>query len=234
MLPNRTRRLSFVVLACCFLALRQVDGFTSRIRCHGHGGVMIRGSSNSNSEAVEQQESEKRPMSATGASIITVSYEGQKCEIDVFPEETILAALERQSQRLKSQLTALPEMPSDCRRGNCLTCAASCTSNSTQPQNALVVRDGLSPAMSKLVADKGYVLTCSSYVTQSSAGLQLELGENHQLWKEVYASPGRFTTDKAQLAARAAMARVIRKSAERNVEQWARETEDVLRKTEDG
>lgn len=84
--------------------------------------------------------------------------------------------------------------------------------------------------MSRLVLDKGYVLTCSSYVTES--GLRLQLGGNHRLWTEVYASPGRFTTYDAQLAARSAMARVIRKSAERNVEQWTRETEKVLRKTE--
>lgn len=87
--------------------------------------------------------------------------------------------------------------------------------------------------MSRLVADKGYVLTCSSYVVAQSSGLQLQLGKNHQLWQEVYASPGRFTTQDAQLAARSAMARVIRKSAERNVEEWALETEKVLRNTEE-
>jgi len=172
------------------------------------------------------------------SSVITVSFEGQSCTVTVQPGETILSALERQSQHLRRHLHGLPEMPSDCRRGNCLTCAASLVvdednenERATNPTNTrpgwVQQKDGLSPSMSKLVASKGYVLTCSSFVEQS--GLQLELGENHNLWQEVYASPGRFTTDQAQLAARSAMAKVIRKYDERNLDQWAKETERALK-----
>jgi ferredoxin len=180
----------------------------------------------------------------SAAAVVSISYEGDSCDITIFPEESILDALERQARILKRQLPSLPELPSDCRRGNCLTCAASFSDpKQALPELSTLVstRDGLSPAMSRLVAEKGYLLTCSSYLnstwsshhrpTSSHATLSLRLGENHALWQEIYASPGRFTTSQAQLAARSAMARVIRQSAERNLPEWAAQTEQLLQNT---
>lgn len=170
---------------------------------------------------------------------VTLSYEGQSCKMLVRRDESILSALERQSYLLGRHIPSLPtEIPSDCRRGNCLTCAARIGntinsnnmnngSTSTSEYTRIIQKDdGLSPAMTELVAKKGYILTCSTMVQQS--GLQVELGVNHALWKELYASPGRFTTDEAQLVARSAMAKVIRKYNERNLQQWTEGMEELI------
>ena len=59
------------------------------------------------------------------AVLLTVSHEGRSCQVTVHQGETVLAALERQAPHLRRHLTGLPlDLPSDCRRGNCLTCAA--------------------------------------------------------------------------------------------------------------
>jgi hypothetical protein len=81
--------------------------------------------------------------------------------------------------------------------------------------------------MSHCVAEKGYVLTCSSSIHGN--GVHLKLGENHMVWDDVYRA--RVQDEESQRIAREAMARVIRKSAERNVDQWAKETEEVFRNT---
>jgi hypothetical protein len=155
-----------------------------------------------------------------------VSYEGQSCSISVQPGETILAALERSSN---TSTLCLPEMPADCRRGNCLTCTASHRPDS-QKENIWRGEDGLAPCMSQCVSEKGYVLTCSSSIHGN--GVHLELGENHQVWDDVYRV--RVQDEDAQRVAREAMARVIRKAAERNVEEWTEETEEVFRSTGTG
>jgi hypothetical protein len=148
-----------------------------------------------------------------------VSYEGQSCTISVQPGETILAALERSAN---TSSLCLPEMPADCRRGNCLTCTASHHPDS-QKENIWRGEDGLAPCMSQCVAEKGYVLTCSSSIHGN--GVHLELGENHQLWDDVYRV--RIQDEESQRIGREAMARVIRKAAERNVDQWTEDTEEV-------
>jgi ferredoxin len=162
---------------------------------------------------------------------LTVEYEGQSTQIDVRPRETVLAALERQGDAVRAELTALSELPSDCRRGNCLTCAAAVVGDGPMTKRALsVVRgeDGLSPAVSRQVADAGYVLTCSS--TVRAPGLRLQLGENHRLWDQIYRK--RLVEDEETAAtARRYMAKMIRRAAERDVRQWARETEQVLQKS---
>jgi hypothetical protein len=76
------------------------------------------------------------------------------------------------------------------------------------------------------VAKEGYVLTCSSYLTGS--GVHLTLGENHQVWEDVY----KLRLEDERLALET-MARIIRRNAEQNVEKWAKETEEVLRNTRD-
>eukprot|EP00529_Nitzschia_sp_RCC80_P031929 CAMPEP_0113520642 /NCGR_PEP_ID=MMETSP0014_2-20120614/44210_1 /TAXON_ID=2857 /ORGANISM="Nitzschia sp." /LENGTH=224 /DNA_ID=CAMNT_0000418537 /DNA_START=1139 /DNA_END=1813 /DNA_ORIENTATION=- /assembly_acc=CAM_ASM_000159 len=54
---------------------------------------------------------------------VRVEYEGHDCFIDVHHGETLLTALEREnvSQKLALPLSMIPH---DCRRGNCLSCAA--------------------------------------------------------------------------------------------------------------
>jgi hypothetical protein len=152
-----------------------------------------------------------------------VSYEGQSCSISVQPGETILAALERSSN---TSTLCLPEMPADCRRGNCLTCTASHRPDS-QKENIWRGEDGLAPYMSKCVSGKGYVLTCSSSIHGN--GVHLELGENHQVWDDMYRT--RVQDEDSQRIAREAKAHVIRKAAERNVVEWTEETEEVFRST---
>ena len=115
------------------------------------------------------------------------------------------------------------------------------SSSSTVKYDGLVVRtndNGLSPTISKMIADQGYVLTCSSFVispqNDNTAGtcevLQIELGVHNEIWNEVY--DHRFTSPETQLVARSAMARVIRQSAERNPLEWIQSTEKILGQTE--
>ena len=112
---------------------------------------------------------------------ITISYEGASCQIPIAsssssPGETILAALERHQLYLQRQL-GIPELSSDCRRGNCLTCAALVITD--RPQNGearamyaekddnggkdsavprvISSANGLSPYMAKQVQDAGYI-----------------------------------------------------------------------------
>lgn len=153
---------------------------------------------------------------------VTVQYEGNSCDIEVRNSETILDALERAGA---ADTLALPEMPSDCRRGNCMTCSAKFTDN----HQSLVVRsdDGLSPEVSQQLKKSGHVLICSSYV--QGDGLTLELGQNHGLWDIVYRQ--RFESESTRTAARAALARLLRRTAENNIEKWTREVEVMLEKS---
>jgi len=164
-------------------------------------------------------------MTASKEHLLTVSYEDRSCEVPVQPGETILAALERSGV---SRDLCLPEMPSDCRRGNCMTCTAQHLLGS-KTSNLVRGEDGLSPELSKQVAERGYVLTCSSYI--EGDGVQLKLGENNQAWNAMYRL--RLQEEETQRVARAAMARVIRKSAERNLDEWAKETEEIYEKSGD-
>ena len=161
---------------------------------------------------------------ASSCYTVTVSYEDQTTTIKVNQDETILAALERQS--ISDRLGMPTNMiPSDCRRGNCLTCTGTHASPRSRESNSVVTDDGLSPHMSQWMRDKGYVLTCSSKVVGD--GLELELGANSLAWEEAYLT--RLEDEHAKRVGWAAMARTKRKSDERNVPRWKRETEGVLR-----
>ena len=155
---------------------------------------------------------------------------------------------------VRQHLHGLPNLPSDCRRGNCLTCAAQRVVVVPQPQQQnsnrgdtiLFQDDGLSQPISDLVTSRGYVLTCSSYLqtmvdsttnnktdnttttTTPTPRLHLLLGQHDELWNVVHSSPGRFTTEETQLAARAAMAKVIRQYDERNRQEWMDATKRAL------
>ena len=156
---------------------------------------------------------------------LQVSYEGSTCTITVTKDdESILAALERNRDRLVS--INIPSLPSDCRRGNCLTC----TAGHAQGSNVSALQrgdDGLSPYLSSLAAQQGYILTCSSKVTGN--GLHLELGMNHNAWKALYRD--RLESEAATVAGWRAMAKTIRKADEENPRRWKQETETVLKET---
>jgi ferredoxin len=176
---------------------------------------------------------------------IQVWYEGQSCDVQVMENETILSALER---NLVSDKLGLPNhmIPYDCRKGSCLTCTgAHATEGSVlAAQNGSLVMDkkyddknnnkdsgsssdGLSPYMSELLRSRGYVLTCSAKV--AGEGLQLVLGEHNTVWKELYQH--RLEDDTARKVGWAAMALTKRKSDERNVPRWTKQTEAVLEET---
>jgi ferredoxin len=153
---------------------------------------------------------------------VQVHYENQSTTISVQHNETILAALERHQISDRFSLSN-HLVPSDCRRGNCLTCTGSHAAYSNI--NSVVTDDGLSPHISRWMQDKGFLLTCSSRVVGN--GLQLRLGENSQAWEEIYQA--RLENDHARILGWAAMARTKRESDERNVPRWTLETEGVLR-----
>ena len=111
---------------------------------------------------------------------VQVSHEGASCEIDVFHGETLLDALERTGA---ADLLAIPSLPSDCRRGNCLTCTGRHQKGSSM-EHIFSKTDGLSPVQSGYVREEGYVLTCSSLVT--GAGVKLELGACERAWDKVF------------------------------------------------
>jgi ferredoxin len=168
------------------------------------------------------------PQSSTtqnGEYSLQVSYEGRSCKTTIRPGESILAALER--TRAADQL-AMPDMPFDCRRGNCLTCVGMHEPHS-HTGNLVRGENGLSPFMSQQAEKRGYILTCSSTIVGD--GVKLRIGANHQAWEELYR--GRLEEEESQLTGREAMAKVIRLNAERNVERWADETEEILRKSPD-
>jgi len=156
---------------------------------------------------------------------VHVTHEGRSCSFGVRSNgETILAAMERSG--VQDQL-AISELPSDCRRGNCMTCSGRLTS----PDASSLKRgeDGLSPALSQAVRDKGYVLTCSSSVVRD--GVHLELGLCQEAWQEMYSD--RLHSEETKALARSAVASTMRRRDERNVEMWAKETETLLEKTSD-
>ena len=176
-----------------------------------------------------------------------VWYRDQNVKVNAEPGESILAALER--HRVFEQLGLGSAFPSDCRRGNCLTCAVSIlghhvedpvvpaspaevdASSSSRP-SLLRTDDGLSPELSRWMARRGVVLACSSYV--QGPGVQLRLrddgdSENHALWDTLYRH--RLEDESTQRVARKAMARVIRRRAERHPDEWAQSTEKALRQS---
>jgi len=157
--------------------------------------------------------------------LVEVTYEGRSCQVSIRPSETILSGLER--ARVMDQL-AIPELPSDCRRGNCLTCVGRHIQNS-EISSLQRGEDGLSPEMSKQISNKGYVLTCSSRIVGD--GVRLELGENYKAWKDMYYD--RLYDESTQYISRSAMARTIRLSDERNPELWAVKTETALNLSSD-
>lgn len=163
---------------------------------------------------------------------ITVHYEDQSCDIQARSDETILAALERNQQSLDRLGLPNSMIPSDCRRGNCLTCTGTHASVSSRLASGTAVAcdgDGLSPHISQTIQEKGYILTCSTRVV--GEGLQLNLGENFNVWKDIYQD--RLEKEPTQGAKWAAMARSKRRSDERNKAKWEEQLEKLVEKTDD-
>lgn len=151
---------------------------------------------------------------------VEVSYEGRSTRISVRSDETLLSAMERSGA---ADRLSVPSLPSDCRRGNCLTCSGRHSPNSNH-ESLVRGEDGLSPHMSRQVKKAGYLLTCSSFVVGD--GLSIELNQNNDVWNAMYQE--RIQDEMAQYIGRAAKARVIRRAAESNVPKWKRQTERVL------
>mmetsp|Transcript_19592 Transcript_19592/g.54447 ORF Transcript_19592/g.54447 Transcript_19592/m.54447 type:complete len:246 (-) Transcript_19592:271-1008(-) len=155
---------------------------------------------------------------------VEVTYEERSTNVRVQAGESILDAMERTGA---ARQLALPDLPFDCRRGNCLTCTGRHQEDS---QQSAIERqeDGLSPYVSKQVERKGYILTCSSHVVGD--GLKLVLGENDGAWHAMYKE--RMENESARYTGRKAMARMIRRSNEKDVPGWTKETTVALDKSE--
>lgn len=136
--------------------------------------------------------SNSRPEDDTIAYPVTVRHQGHVATIHVRENEPILHALERQS--ITTSL-GLSNIPHQCRRGNCLTCAAHLTSSeeeeedeeeSTNYNNNIQanVNTGLTPSIDRELTSNNYILTCCSYIT--GPGITLELEQNEIVWDRVY------------------------------------------------
>lgn len=163
--------------------------------------------------------------------LVDVQFEDTKAEtVAVKPGESLLSALER-----AASARGWSEIPSDCRRGNCLTCTARHAATSRREHVQPLGDNGLSPAISlPCTEDKEnretYFLTCRSTVT--GPGVSLHLGENTAAWTHVYQS--RLTNEETRRAADVALARVLRKAAERDPVAWRQQTEALWERQQDG
>jgi len=153
---------------------------------------------------------------------IEVSFEGMTCKFNVRPNESILSALERTGA---GDALCLPTIPHECRKGACLTCTGKHAPGSSASN--LTNDNALTQSTSIDVQNAGFVLICSSFVL--GEGVKLELGQNSEAWDEIHHK--RFATEEAQLLGRAATAYTMRLAAERNVENWKKQTSEVIKWT---
>lgn len=183
------------------------------------------GSSAAPSMSLEETTEEQKPISYP----LHVIHQGHKTTINVNRDEPILQALERQSTSSDQLSLALSNIPHECRRGNCLTCASKIASDSNtnvqQEDINLVanIDNGLSPTIASELAKSGYVLTCCSYVT--GPGVVLELDQNNEVWDAVYRQ--RLTDGGTKQVALEAQARLLRRVDEENVGRWKNKMEKV-------
>ena len=160
---------------------------------------------------------------------VQIIHQGHKTTINVHENEPILQALERQSTIVdgRDQMAlALSNIPHECRRGNCLTCASRTVKSTTSDNNNLVANadNGLSPTGSSELTKSGYVLTCCSYV--KGPGVVLELDQNNEVWDAVYRQ--RLCDNDTKQVALEAQARLLRRVDEENVEKWKNKMKKVL------
>ena len=237
--------------SCCFYQPTVLSSRNGNVDVRWQQSPLRSSWQHSDANSDELDDTTRTPITSSSSTTTTttsfevqVMYEGKSCNIMVDTNETILSALERNQVSNKLGFSS-SMVPSSCRRGNCLTCTASIiisddslrqqvnvdTSNSQQRQQkqqssscVITKEDGLTPNTSKILQEKGYILTCSSHVT--GPGLQLRLGENDNVWQELYQT--RLENDHARILGWSAMARTKRKSDERNIPRWKQETESVL------
>ena len=183
------------------------------------------GSSAAPSMSLEETTEEQKSISYP----LHVIHQGHKTTINVDRDEPILQALERQSTSSDQLSLALSNIPHECRRGNCLTCASKIASDSNtnvqQEDINLVanIDNGLSPTIASELTKSGYVLTCCSYVT--GPGVVLELDQNNEVWDAVYRQ--RLTDGDTKQVALEAQARLLRRVDEENVGRWKNKMEKV-------
>lgn len=173
-------------------------------------GVQTRRDQDSNSEQDPIHLRAERPVRI----LVRQEDEKQYQEITVNPDETILNALER---------SGLSELPSDCRRGNCLTCAAKVEGIAGVQSDT-----GLSQSVGNYLSEKSLILTCSTYVLEP--GLSLCLGQHDEAWKQIYQN--RISEGEPEFS-QSVRARAIRKTAETNVSEWIEETKRVLESSDE-
>ena len=184
------------------------------------------GSSAAPSMSLEETTEEQKPISYP----LHVIHQGHKTTINVNRDEPILQALERQSTSSDQLSLALSNIPHECRRGNCLTCASKIAfvSNTNVQQEEDInlvanIDNGLSPTIASELTKSGYVLTCCSYVT--GPGVVLELDQNNEVWDAVYRQ--RLTDGDTKQVALEAQARLLRRVDEENVGRWKNKMEKV-------
>jgi hypothetical protein len=105
--------------------------------------------------------------------------------------------------------------PSECRRGNCLSCTAKLAPGSSAN---LVTDEGT--FLCAEAVEQGYVLLCSSYAT--GPGLVLELEKMSEACQVQYYD--RFTTPKAENLRASASAQAVTGWAVRNPAEWKEAT----------
>jgi len=159
---------------------------------------------------------------------VQIIHQGRKTTINVHENEPILQALERQStiaDGSDQMALALSNVPHECRRGNCLTCASRTVKSTTSDNNLVAnVDNGLSPTVSSELTKSGYVLTCCSYV--KGPGVVLELDQNNEVWDLVYRQ--RLCDGDSKQVALEAQARLLRKVDEENIEKWKNKMKKIL------
>jgi len=172
---------------------------------------------------------------------IKVLYENRWYMIDATDGESILAALEKARA---SPNHSLPPIPNECRKGNCLTCAARVIPSSSKKKLGQIyhVEDGLNPQLSQEIHKNGYILTCSSFVSstennnkgneEDGQALALEIGCHDKAW--AYTFSDRHSSIDAENIRMASRARAIRKASEQNVRKWKQQTEQNMNLNLDG
>eukprot|EP00977_Amphora_coffeiformis_P000289 scaffold83_cov181-Amphora_coffeaeformis.AAC.16 len=226
------RSFRFLVTSCCILCwYGPVYSFVSqgiiKSSDRSSGSMILRqGGHSSSSRHSEEKDESSSSLPRTEPRTVTEFMVKVKFDDDfsgtdtiaVRKGESLLSALERSAS---SQ--GWSEVPSDCRRGNCLTCCAKHSESSRKDHVKPLSDDGLSPALSINTKgdDERYFLTCRSTVT--GPGVELLVGQNSAVWNHMYKT--RFESEATRYATDVALARVLRKAAEIDPEAWRQQTE---------
>ena len=219
-------RLSPVICCCCILLsnVRPYHSSPSRRRNRGPDRMSLhnahRSSGESNKRAID--------LPADDQYSVQILHQGHSATLMVNKNESILAALERQSTSGSSTgqvALGMSNIPHECRRGNCMTCAARVVEGG--PDNVKAnVDNGLAPTVLKTLESEGYLLACSTFV--SGEGLVIELDQNEQAWDLVYRQRPYIDPTSARLGLQA-QARVKRRLDEIDLSGWKKRTEESLK-----